>query len=700
MKKRQNKHLRRNSAEQGMALIASMMCLMLCTGLGVAVLMNSTGEAALSGGFRRNEQAFYAADAGLGIARMALRRSLNSAIQTTAASVGTNPLYGSRTSGTFTLVTFNRSQLGTVLQTSSLLSQDGSPIVEAKSALTSRASALSHAGFSIDVQLALESISDTSAVDVQRVIANIFNVNVVEDIPSVTASVTGQYRYTITATGNNAVTEGNPNRAIARAIETGVISVTLNATIEMPTTSGAYDRAFSQYGTLISRWSSGSVFSPGIFQGKVHTNTGFGFSSSSPVTFQGDVTQVNATYARNGTNYNVSSVSPNSTPHAGLTFNSSYTTTSALPLPSNVYAQKLAVLNSTGRADINFPSTDSSDPTAPPEPTVTQMKFLLKGSTNAAPPTTGSGASEVINTGVYLPATTVSGQPTINGGGIYVKGTVDELTLSKGTGEAQVYAIKQGSTTTTVTITPPTSSSAGTTVISNSAGSTTFQGVPLDRTNPIAAEQKPAAALYVDGAISNLHGPAAASGVVPAAIAKATAVTIISTGDITMTGNLTYEEPVLNAGGTAVTYANNYVPTNVLGIFTNTGKISWVPNSTYTGSNMSMTVDAAMVAFNEAALNANSSLNTGGWGGSCSSCNGSTTHTLRGSRVVSKGNSYSGSGTFNRFFDTRFANGNVAPPFFPVTRLNNTVATSNVRSVFTSTSEVMTYSNTWQRTYN
>ena len=42
------------SSEQGMALIAAMMCLLLLTGLGLAALYNSTGDVAISGGFRRN----------------------------------------------------------------------------------------------------------------------------------------------------------------------------------------------------------------------------------------------------------------------------------------------------------------------------------------------------------------------------------------------------------------------------------------------------------------------------------------------------------------------------------------------------------------------------------------------------------------------------------------------------------------------
>jgi Tfp pilus assembly protein PilX len=703
MKKHQKNHLKKKSTEQGMALIASMMCLLLCTGLGVAVLMNSTGEAALSGGFRRNEQAFYAADAGLGIARMTLRNSLNTAIQTAALPIRSAPTYGSRTSGTFTLATYNRTQMGDVLQSGSLLSQTSGPIADAKAALSTRASSLANVGFDVDIQLALESVSDTSPIDIQRVTRNIFNVDVVEDLPSVTTSVTGRYRYTITSIGNNAVTTGNPNRAIARAIETGIINITLDTTIEKPNSSGTFERSFSQYGTFLNRFTQSSVWAPGTFQGKVHTNDRFRYHSSYPVTFTGEVTQVSSTYDRNSVTYNVSAVTANSTPHTGLTFQSSYTTVpNPLPLPTNIYAQKLAVLNSSGRPDVNFPPPDPLNPTVPPDPTVTQMKTLLRGANNAAPPTTGTGASETINTGVYLPATDVAGQPTLNGGGIYVKGSVDVMTLTKGSNGAQVYSIKQGSNTTTITITPPTTNTTGSTVISGPSGTTTFQGVPIDKTNPVVAEQKPGVALFVDGAINNLRGPTASGGVVPPAIAKDTALTIVSTGDINVTGSITYDEPVLNDTGSAVTYANGYVPKNVFGMFTNSGRVLWTPDTSYTGSNASMTVDAAIVAFNEAAIIANSSAQTGGWATDCASCNSSTKITLRGSRTVSRGLSQindKGQQT-NRFFDPRFANGNLAPPFFPVTRLNNTVATSNTRVINTSTSEVRSESNTWQRTYN
>ena len=82
------------SSEQGMALIAAMMCLLLLTGLGLAALYNSTGDVAISGGFRRNDQAFFAADAGVGLARETLRIQLNNAIMARATEAA-NPPTGS-----------------------------------------------------------------------------------------------------------------------------------------------------------------------------------------------------------------------------------------------------------------------------------------------------------------------------------------------------------------------------------------------------------------------------------------------------------------------------------------------------------------------------------------------------------------------------------------------------------------------------
>lgn len=692
MKKQKKSKAKRlkNQKEQGMALITAIMSLTLCMSLGLAVLFNSVGEAALSGGFSRNEQAFYAADAGIGITRQALRESLDDALQTAAANLPTTVSYATRTVSGLSILTYDRTPIANVLQSSAVISSSGTAITNAKSAVAARSSALTNAGFSVNITLSLLSVSDTSPVDLQQVVTNGSGVNVVQDKADVVAPVTGRYSYTITSTGNNNLGSDNPTRATATAVENGVIDVTLNVEFVTSTTSGSYSRSFSEYGTFINRQGSG-VLASGTFGGRVHSNQGWQFSSSNSVTFMGDVTQVNNQYQYDSNMYNVSK-----TNRTGLTFNSTFTKVANQPLPQNVYKQQLAVLNSSGLADTTYPSIDPTDPTAPPPISTSQLQSALKTAANGTPSTSGGS----LNTGVYVPASNVSGTPTINGGGIYVQGTVDEMTLTY-SGNAQVYTIKQGSTTTTVTITPPASGSAGSTVVSNGSSSTTFSGVPLDKTLNDPTQYKPATLLYVNGSISKLHGPAASGGTVGAAISKNTALTITATQDIIVTGNLTYQEPTVDASGNAVSYSNNYTPTNVLGLFTNSGKIQWAPNATYTKSNANMTVDAAMVAFNEAALSADSSLATGGWESNCAICTSSTKITLRGSRTVSKLLTilnYQGE-RYNRYFDPRFANGQMAPPFFPVTSIQNTGSTTT-RTATTYTNQVFTESNTWQRTYS
>ncbi len=696
MKKVNKTKAGKTAKEQGMALITTMMCLILCTSLGLAVLFNSTGEAALSGGFMRNEQAFYAADAGVGIARESIRKELNNAILNppTAASLS----YGTRTvydNGTpYILSTVDTSQLSTALSNTRLLGTTGTPATAAKAAVATRVAAMTSSGFSVDINVELVSVTNTGVIDLQYVGLNSSFVKVPLDFAQKVVSATATYRYTVTSTGNNGVSTGNINRAVANAVEVGLISATLEATIVKGSSTQPPTQSFSEFGTFLNHWNGTSVWAPGTFQGKVHSNDSMRFSSSYQVSFVGDVTQANSSYVHDGNSYAVSSILPNSTPKTGINVNSTYTTVAAKPLPANSFSQKLAVLNSTGQADGLYNAIDAAG--KPLEPTATQLATVLRGANNLAP----TVVSSVLSSGVYVPVTTNGGINAIDGGGIYVKGDVSEMKLSI-SGESQVYAIKQGTVTTTITVTPPTATSAGQTVISNGTTSQTYQGVPLDKHSGVSSEFKPGVQLYVEGAITNLHGPSASSGVVPAAISKNTSLSITASSDIQVTGSITYQEPVLTATGSAVTYANNYTPTNVLGIFTNTGKMIWKPDTAYTGTNASMTVDAAIAVFNEAALAIDASAQTGGWATDCTNCNSNTVISLRGSRSVSKGNSQINdkSQKTNRFFDPRFANSLIVPPFFPST-VSGTVTAGSARTVTFGTTNVQTIANTWQRTYS
>ena len=249
---------------------------------------------------------------------------------------------------------------------------------------------------------------------------------------------------------------------------------------------------------------------------------------------------------------------------------------------------------------------------------------------------------------------------TITGAGIYVQGNADDVQLYA-SGSDQYYVIKQGSKTTTVQV----NSATNLTTITGGGKTTTFSGVPTDRSDPI--RPKPGLSFYVSGGIASLHGGvggAAGSSVKPA-IASGTRLTITAQRDITVTGDIKYADPVVNSDGTAV--SNIGAVQNVLGIFTNDGNVELAPNTSYVnGPGQSLEMNAAVIAFN------NNTSNDGG------GIEGSITYTgttpgsndrwkLVGSRVQSKINNI-GYSKRDVFFDTRFAGGKFAPPFFPGTK--------------------------------
>ncbi len=664
---------RARRVERGVALVASLMALLLLTAMGLTIALSSITETAVSANYRRNEQAFFSADAGVGIAREALRIQLNNAVIASANTVAAGINFPTSAGQAF-----DDSQLTNILTASSITASNGTPITNALAAVTARSSALGGNGsFSVTITL---SQYGTPILGTRPA-----PVGGIQQPPS---SVTMQYAYTITTTGNNNVASGNPYLATAQASEQGILNVQLNTAVNQNSVSNpTFSRAFSSYAAFFHRFSSSGTFASGTFTGPVHTNERFRYSSSAPITFQGAVTQASST----GTyDYNSSAYSVSNTNRTGLTFQSTYATTQTVPLPSNVYAQQLAVLNSTGTTDTTFTSA---------QPTTSQLTANLRTASNTAPSTSSGNLSN----GVYVSS---SNGTSITGGGVYVQGTADDIQLSVTGTNTQVYTVKQGSNTTTITIVPPNGSSSGTTTITKGSNTTTFQGVPMDKTD--SSNVKAGASLFVNGDISALHGPAAtgsgSSKATAAAIADKTGVTVTSTGDITITGDLKYQQTVVNTDGTTAT--NGLTATNVLGIFTNSGRVNLTPSSTYTTGNYNLTLDAAIATFDEAALNADSSATTGGIYFNCSSCDLDSTSRLllRGSRIqsaiLSIGYGGSNNGKRDVFFDPRFANGAFAPPFFPVTQLNNTSTTTTTFAVTLSTSNVATQSNTWQRITN
>lgn len=667
MVKYHNRSGRKQTSERGFAMAVAMMALTLLTAMGLAVVFAASGDVTITGHFRRNEQAFFAADAGIGIAREALRISLNQAILNNANAVSNSIVFPS--SGQ----PFDDSQLTSILTSSSLTASNGTPVTNALAAVTERASALGSSG-SFNVSLTLAPLG--SPIIGTRPAP----INGIAQPPS---SVTMRYAYTLTSIGTNNAGSANAFLSTAQATETGVINVTLNTNVTQDSSSSStISRAFSSYAAFFNRFTSSGVLASGTFTGPVHTNQRFRFASTLPVTFRGAVTQASST---NTYDYDSRAYPVGNTNRTGLTFQSTFSTIPTVPLPQNVYAQQLAVLNSTGSPDSTFTSA---------QPTTTQLAANLRRANN----TPAGVSSGNLSTGVYVPSSDGS---TITGGGIYVQGNADDIQLSVNSSGYQVYSIRQGSTTTTVTVVPPNGSSPGSTTIASGSSSTTFQGVPMDRTDP--TNNKPGVSLFVNGNISALHGPAASGGTTGPAIASQTGVTITSTGDITITGDLKYQQTVVNQDGTNASGWQN--ATNVLGIFTNSGRVNLTPSSTYTTGNYSLTLDAAIATFNEAALNANPNNVTGGIYFNCScSLNSNSRLLLRGSRIQSAILSIGyGGGTSGRrdvFFDPRFSNGAFAPPFFPVTQLQNNTTTTTTFAVSFTTSNVATESNTWQRITN
>ncbi|HWP44305.1 MAG TPA: hypothetical protein VNO14_13760, partial [Blastocatellia bacterium] len=217
----------------------------------------------------------------------------------------------------------------------------------------------------------------------------------------------------------------------------------------------------------------------------------------------------------------------------------------------------------------------------------------------------------------------------------------------------------QGSTTTTIRV----SLENNQTTITRGSTSTTFTGVPLDRSDP--DNVRPGVSLFVDGSIHSLRGGKDGSSN-RRALARDTRLTITAQRHITITGDLKYTDPVVDSFGNPV--SNIADVKNVLGIFTNDGNIYTQPHSQYvSGPGLSMEVSGAVAAFNS-----NTSNDDGELEGSFTYKSGSSNpdnddvFVLAGSRVQSKAN-LTNYRKVNRFFDVRFSGGKFAPPFYPGT---------------------------------
>jgi hypothetical protein len=364
---------------------------------------------------------------------------------------------------------------------------------------------------------------------------------------------------------------------------------------------------FAEFALFLDRFDPYNPEGPFIYQGlgpgdrfagRVHTNERFGFwtvaDGSDPPTFHGHVTQADrtASYYRYGAGMPPPPVDADYDIVDGVLVAPKFLAgfdrgVAPIPPTGNAFDQARAVLDG-GYALSAGPPTDGELHTA--------LRAASDLNTPLADPKDPSSITPTLPRGVYLPA---DGE-VFSGSGIYVMGNADEVLLSADpSGNRQVIKITQGSQTTTIVI----DLDAGTTTVDAGNGTVTLRGVPKDR-SIVQKGNRSAASLYVHGDISSLHGPGRdANGQPIPAIDSDFAVTItaggvasgnprqpIQGGSVTLTGDLTYETPVVDAAGNPINPDAN----NVLGIFASGGNIN-IPSDGRAPDNL--TVHASMAAF-------------------------------------------------------------------------------------------------------
>lgn len=579
---------RRASGDGGIALVITLLLLLVLSALLLGAALTTSTDMLINGYYRNFRGSFYAADSGLNIARQELVNQTMAAIPK-VFTAGSAPI---PTGTDATAVAY-------------ISSTYGSP------------------------QSLNQGAADDSWKEAFHISGATYTLASVT--PTATNSSTGQpsayqyvYAYSLTSVGQSSGVEQ------ATVSETG--NIVFNVTV---TPASGETISFAAYGMFIDQQSecNGSYLVPGLISGPVFTNGGWTFGTSGSYTFTDPVGSHsgNAGFqfssrcrqsSDGNDSYQRQSISPQY--QAGFQWGQS-----AVPLPSNDFSQRRAVLD--GRGTNTSQVTDAD------------MNASLRDVNGAPYPASGA------NSGVFLSYDATADPPTMTGGGIMVEGNA-QVTLAAGPGESQVVTIVQGSgysaTTTTVTVDP----AAGTTTIASGSSSQVVTGVPMDYNTG-----KPGTMLYVDGNVTSLNGP----GNGQAAVQDGAALDVAANNNITVTGDLLYKTPPVTTTQNQIpnTPADTLIPGNdkgqVLGLYTTKGDIQL--DNQQSSSNLE--IDASLAAISDS-----------GSGGLVNIGRSISTLTIVGGRIQNDIKNIN-SNTRNVFFDRRFA-GNFAPPWFPSTTIS------------------------------
>ena len=602
---------RPQSSQRGVALVITLLLLLMMMALAVAMVLASGSDLLIGGHYRSHRGAFYSADSGLSIVRQQVGSQL-AALAPVTFPPGTPPLPAN----------------GAATVQAAILGQYG-----AYTNLNSGGAANSWPGnFRI----------------------NNFQLTLAAGMPVVTSCSGGPvvnpaqcpgggqptgyqyiYNYDVHARGRSTGAEESEVQ------ESG--SIIMNATLSP---GAPITVSFANWGFFVDNQplcDNGGYLAFGTISGPVHTNGGWTFGPPSQGTyiFTDPVTQVNSDFGFEfGTNRPcIQDASPPET-YRGQTINPTFqagysTGAAAVPLPTNDFSQKRAVLDGLG--------TNASSPTG------LEMSAVLKRADGTAYPPSGAP-------GVYMPYSNVAADcpvtapptppPCMTGGGIYVEGNASVVLSTVGT-SGQQYQITQGGVTTTIMIDLATNQ---TTMQVGSGPVTTIGGVPSDNSTG-----NPATMLYVQGDVTGMSGPAQGS----PAIQDGSAVTVTASGDVTITGDLLYKTPPVTKTANELpccpgTPPGTPIPNNnngqVLGVFTATGDIQLDNNQ----SPNVMEIDASLAT-----------LSQGGTGGVINIGSRIQQLDIVGGRIQNNIKSIN-SDTRNVIYDRRFAGG-LAPPWFPST---------------------------------
>lgn len=607
---------RKDKRERGVALITTLLLLMLLTGLSLAMVLSVRSDMLINGYYRNFRGSFYAADSGLNAARTYMQDQVVAAIPASFGITSQPIPVGTDTN----IQTGLNNQFGGSYTTytgqgQSASSWPGKYQVTGTFALAPNGcTVLGGAG----------------------------------TCQAPTGPVTGYkyvYNYTLQSIGQAQGTQATT------LTDRG--SIIVNATL-IPVNSTT---SFAAWGMFIDQWNiCNSTLVPGTISGPAFTNGAWTFGTSGSYIFTDTVGSASA-----DAGYQFSSkcdqLNATSDKLGGQTiapkFQAGFQTgQSTVPLPQNDFNQKRAVLD--GQGTNNNPVTNSD------------LHNTLKNVSGTSYPSSGA------NSGVYLPYSTVNGQPTLTGGGIYVESNpnlVTNVVLSTATGPAtgtypngspqQVYTIKQGSPATVTTVVVDPGNNA-TTVISG-GNTLNLVGVPHS-TDPVTAATSPQTMLYVDGNINSLSGP----GQGLPAINDTSAVTVTAASNVTVTGDILYKtEPVtLTQNQIPGEPADTLIPNNnngqALGIFTATGDVQL--NNKQANGNLE--IDASLATISQ-----------GGTGGLTNIGAQINTLTIVGGRIQNQIKNIATT-TRNVFFDRRYSQNGFAPPWFPSTHLTLGALTS------------------------